>query len=223
MDPSFWHERWQLNDIGFHQSRPHPALARLWGRLGLPRGSRVFVPLAGKSLDMLWLAAAGHSVVGIELSPIAVHDFFAEHELEPVVEQHGDLTLNRAGNIELWCGDVFALTPARLGPVAGAFDRAALVALPSAMRVRYAAQLARLLPRGARTLLVTMEYDQRQMPGPPHAVLEDEVRALFGTSHAITLLGRDAVLADLPQFAQRGVTALAEAYYLLERGDVAPA
>lgn len=219
MDASFWHERWQRNEIGFHQARPHAALDRLWGRLGLPRGSRVFVPLAGKSLDMLWLAAAGHRVVGIELSPIAVRDFFAEHGLEPWVERHGALTLHRAGDVELWCGDVFALTAATLGPVAGAFDRAALVALPPVMRERYAAQLSRLLPPGARTLLVTMEYDQRQMSGPPHAVLEDEVRALFGSSHAITLLGRDSALADAPKFAQRGVTALAEGFYLLERRD----
>jgi thiopurine S-methyltransferase len=219
MDPSFWHERWQRNEIGFHQARPHTALERLWSGLGLERGSRVFVPLAGKSLDMLWLAAAGHRVVGIELSPIAVRDFFAEHGLTPVVERHGELALHRAGDIELWCGDVFALTPAQLGSVAGAFDRAALVALPPALRQRYAAQLSRLLPARARTLLVTMEYDQRQMPGPPHAVREEEVRTLFGADHAITLLGRDAALADFPKFAQRGVTALAEAFYRLERLD----
>lgn len=223
MDPAFWLERWQRNEIGFHQAHPHAALERLWSGLGVERGSRVFVPLAGKSLDLLWLAAAGHRVVGIELSPIAVRDFFAEHGLTPVVERHGDLALHRAGDIELWCGDVFALTPAQLGPVSGAFDRAALVALPTAMRRRYAAQLSRLLPGGARTLLVTMEYDQRQMPGPPHAVLEDEVRTLFGADHEITLLGRDAALADFPKFAQRGVTALAEAFYRLERrGAPAP-
>lgn len=222
MDASFWHERWQRNEIGFHQARPHAALDRFWRGLGLPRGSRVFVPLAGKSLDMLWLAAAGHRVVGIELSPIAVRDFFAEHGLEPFVEQHGELALHRAGDLELWCGDVFALTPDRLGRVDGAFDRAALVALPAAMRSRYAARLTELLPPRARTLLVTMEYDQRQMPGPPHAVPEDEVRALFGAGHAITLLGRDAALADFPKFAQRGVTALAEGCYLLERRDVTP-
>lgn len=219
MDASFWHERWQRNEIGFHQPRPHPALERLWRTLDLPRGSRVFVPLAGKSLDMLWLAAAGHRVVGIELSPIAVEAFFAEHGLRPDVEAHGELTLHRAGDIELWCGDFFALTAGQLGSVAGAFDRAALVALPPPMRRRYAAHLAELLPAGARTLLVTMEYDQRQMPGPPHAVLEEEVRALFGGQHAIALLGRDAALADFAKFAQRGVTALAEAFYRLERID----
>jgi thiopurine S-methyltransferase len=222
MEPAFWLERWQRNEIGFHQAHSHAALERLWSGLGLDRGSRVFVPLAGKSLDLLWLAAAGHCVVGIELSPIAVRDFFAEHDLTPAVERHGEFVLHRSGKIELWCGDIFALTPAQLGPVAGAFDRAALVALPPAMRRRYAAQMSRLLPPRARTLLVTMEYDQRQMPGPPHAVLEDEVRALFGTDHEITLLGRDAALADLPKFAQRGVTALAEAFYRLERRD-APA
>jgi thiopurine S-methyltransferase len=216
MQPEFWHERWQRNEIGFHQDQPHAALARHWGTLGLAPRSRVFVPLAGKSLDMVWLARAGHRVTGVELSPIAVRDFFAAQQLHATVEQHGALTRHVAGDLELWCGDIFDLTPALLGPIDAIFDRAALVALPPPLRRRYAAQLLALSGPATRMLLVTMEYDQTQMPGPPHAVPEAEVRALYGGSHAIELLGRDAALADFPKFAQRGVSALAEAVYRLE-------
>ena len=85
------------------------------------------------------------------------------------------------------------------------------------MRARYAAKMAELSPPGTRTLLVTMEYDQSRMKGPPHAVLEPEVRALYGDTHDITPLGRDSDLDDAPKFAQRGVDVLSEGYYLLTR------
>ncbi|MCS6947388.1 MAG: methyltransferase domain-containing protein, partial [Steroidobacteraceae bacterium] len=136
MEPQFWLERWQKHEIGFHQSAPHPALARFWSRLALRPGARVFVPLAGKSLDMLWLAQAGFQVVGIELSPIAVAQFAAEHAPEA------------RRNVELRCGDFFALTRAALGPVDAVFDRAALVALPAAQRRDYVAQMTWLTGSG---------------------------------------------------------------------------
>jgi thiopurine S-methyltransferase len=203
LEAAFWLERWQRNEIGFHQPRPHPALERLWPSLGLGPGARVFVPLAGKSLDLVWLAAQGHEVVGIELSAIAVRDFATAHGPLP--------------RIDLRCGDLFDLSPATLGPIDAVFDRASLVALPPAMRQRYAATLAALSRPGTRTLLVTMEYDQARMPGPPHSVPEDEVHALFGQTHDVEFVERDSALADFPRFAQRGVDRLAEAVYRLTR------
>jgi thiopurine S-methyltransferase len=203
MEPGFWLERWQRNEIGFHQPAPHKGLARHWATLGLAPGSRVFVPLAGKSLDMIWLAAQGHEVVGIELAAEAVRAFAAENG--PVAR------------VDLRQGDLFGLDPAALGPIDAVFDRASLVALPPPLRRRYAAKLAELSPPGTRTLLVTMEYDQSRMNGPPHAVHEHEVQALFGATHEIALLERDGALEDFPRFAQRGVEALSEAYFRLTR------
>ena len=212
MQPDFWLERWQRNEIGFHQPAPHRALARHWASLGLPRGSRVLVPLAGKSSDMLWLAAAGHHVVGIELAELAVRAFFDENALMPKITDHGGLQCFSVEGLDLWCGDVFAIGTTEVGRVAAVFDRAALVALPPELRQRYVAHLDAITPPGTRTLLITMEYSQTEMPGPPHAVLEDEVRVLYRT-HAIELLERDDAMADFPKFAQRGVTRLSEAIY----------
>lgn len=210
MQPDFWHERWNKREIGFHMAKPHTALLQHWSSLNLPAGSRVFVPLAGKSLDMIWLAEQGHEVVGIELSPLAVQEFQAEHP--------------HAARVDLRCGDIFDLTPAALGPIAAIFDRASLVALPPDMRVRYARHLSALCPPGTRTLLVSMEYEQDRMSGPPHAVLPAEVRELFGAHHRIRELGTDDALADFPRFAARGVPWLRERCYLLERGtDMASA
>jgi thiopurine S-methyltransferase len=205
VDKDFWLAKWRANEIAFHQAQPHRSLGLYWPLLDLPPGSRVFVPLAGKSPDLLWLAAAGHQVVGIELSPLAVEQFQSENA--------GPLL----ASIDLRCGDIFDLTPASLGPIAGIFDRASLVALPPAMRQRYVAQLASLAAPGTRTLLVTMEYDASRKAGPPHSVEPAEVTALYGATHRIEPLERNEQLQDFPKFQARGLDRLAEVTYRLTR------
>jgi len=80
MDPQFWHERWQRNETGWHQREINAHLQDFWPQLQQPAGGRVLVPLCGKSRDLLWLRAQGHAVLGVEISPIAVREFFAENE-----------------------------------------------------------------------------------------------------------------------------------------------
>src|SRR5689334_14113812 len=130
MNPDFWHQRWHDNQIGFHQAAPTPLLLKHWPSLGVPAGAKVFVPLAGKSLDMLWFASQGHRVLGVELSKLAVEQFFAEHGLQPDIETTRYGAHYRAGGIELINGDAFALDPAILADCGAVFDRAALIALP---------------------------------------------------------------------------------------------
>ncbi|PWK85868.1 thiopurine S-methyltransferase [Fulvimonas soli] len=217
MDPEFWHRRWREGRIGFHQDGVTPLLREFWPALGLPRGSRVFVPLAGKSLDLAWLAAQGHRVLGVELSPLAVRQFFAEHGLAPEerVSRHGRHF--RAGDIELVCGDVFDLDAEALADCAAVYDRAALIALPPPLRRRYAREPYARLPAGCRGLLVALEYPQHEKAGPPFSVPEDEVRALFGRDWDVATLARREILAQQPGFAAEGVSALATAAYRLAR------
>ena len=198
-----------------------PLLEQHWNALALPASSRVFVPLAGKSLDMLWLAARGHRVLGVELSALAVAQFFAEQNLHP---QSHDSRYGRhhvAGNIELICGDVFGLDAEILAGCAGVYDRAALIALPLPLRQRYVTQLHERLPVGCRGLLITLEYPQMQMDGPPFNVDEAEVRSLYGPRWGIDLLERRDILATQPRFRDDGVTALSTAVYRLQH-DPAP-
>jgi thiopurine S-methyltransferase len=217
MDPQFWHERWQQGQIGFHQPDYHPALLREWPGLGLDSGSRVFVPLCGRSLDMAWLAQRGHRVVGIELSPIAVEGFFRHESLAPAVSAMGALSRHAAGPYELVCGDFFELTAETLGPVAGWYDRAAVIALPPALRRHYAAHLAALLPRGARGLLVTHDYVQAEMDGPPFSVTPEEVAELFAASFTVELVERKDCLPDNPRFRERGLSAFHESIFRMSR------
>lgn len=214
MEPQFWLQRWREGRTGFHNDRVLPLLQKHWPALELPRGSRVFVPLAGKSLDMPWLAAQGHRVLGVELSELAVAQFFAENRLEADVHESRYGVHHVAGNIELICGDAFALDAEALADCSGVYDRAALVALPPDLRARYVDELYARLPAGCRGLLVTLEYPQHEKDGPPFSVVEAEVRERFAPRWNVDVLERRDIHAAEPWF---GTTALDTVVHRIER------
>ncbi|KJK19466.1 thiopurine S-methyltransferase [Pseudomonas sp. 2(2015)] len=216
MQAEFWHKRWADNQIGFHQRQVNGDLQQYWPSLGLAPGSKVLVPLCGKSLDLAWLAGQGHQVLGIELSQRAVEDFFNEQRLTPEVGQRGAFKTYRSGNLQLWCGDFFALSAEDIADCTALYDRAAVIALPPALRQRYAALLSGYLASGCRGLLITMDYDQALLPGPPFAVVDAQVRQLFADWQPHELEARD-ILAESPKFVQAGVPMLFERVYRLQR------
>lgn len=218
MDPDFWLKRWQEDRIGWHQPRGHPQLHKWFDRMALPQGEAVLVPLCGKSVDLLWLASRGRPTIGVELSPLAIEGLFREHPLPaPRRESRGDFEVYETQSLRLWCGDFFALRAEQLGTVRGAYDRAALIALPPHMRPVYAARMKALLARDARILLLVLEYDQTRMNGPPFSVPRSEVHALFEPDFEVELLERSSVLDEEPRFREQGLTELHEATYLLRR------
>ncbi len=214
MEASFWQQRWQENKIGFHLDKVNPLLIQYVDKLQLAPGQQVFVPLSGKTCDLIWLAEQGYRVLANELSSVAVEDFFAENNLVPSQMQKGDLTFYQSGLITFVCGDFFKLTPVQMVNVAAVYDRAALVALPEAMRVDYSQHLNLLCPTQPR-LLVTLEYAQAEMAGPPFAVLEDEVQAVYADKFKLEQLQRKDVLAAHAHFAAKGLSAMHESVYIL--------
>lgn len=217
MQHDFWHERWRTGQTGFHRATAHAFLERWWPTLEVPTGARVYVPLCGKSLDMAWLAGRGHAVVGSELSPIAIGDFFAGQGLAPRVGNHASHIVHAAGPYEILQGDALALTTAELGPVQAAYDRAALFALPPPMRADYARSFAALLPAGARVLLIALEYPQHLVDGPPFSVHRDEIDRLYGEPFAVQELERVELVDQNPRLAEAGVRRLQEVAYRMER------
>lgn len=217
MDSEFWQQRWREGRIGFHRAEVMPLLQKHWPSLALPANSKVFVPLAGKSLDMIWLAARGHRVLGVELSPIAVKQFFEEHQLKPEVHRSPLGMHHVAGNIELVCGDVFAFDAKALMNCNGVYDRAALIALPPDMRRRYVDGPYASLPKGCRGLLITLDYPPAEKQGPPFPVDAAEVERLYSTRWKRKLLEQRDILADEPGFVAEGVSALSTAVWQLQK------
>ena len=216
MEPAFWQQRWADNQIGFHQTQVNPYLQTYWPQLQLAPGSRVLVPLCGKSLDLAWLAGQGHCVLGVELSRRAVEDFFREHGLEAEVRQQGAFEVWRSGDVQLWCGDFFALRAEDVADCVGLYDRAAVIALPVQMRARYMQLLSGLLPTSCRGLVVTLEYDQSLLAGPPFSVRDEELRQGFA-GWQVEQLEAVEVIEESPKFVQAGASSLLERVYRLSR------
>lgn len=218
METDFWLTRWANEQIAFHQPDGHPLLADYWPALGLAEDARVFVPLCGKSRDMVWLAAQGHRVIGAELSARAARDFFAEQRCTPTITTTDGCEHYAAGRIEIWVGDFFALSAQTRAGFDAFYDRAALIALPQSMRGRYVEHLLALMPAGTTGLLITLDYPPEQMDGPPFAVTDSEVRERFGVHGCGIehLTSRDP-LAEGDPLSARGLRDACENVYLIRR------
>ena len=216
MTKKYWLDRWVRQDIGFHQAEINPYLREYWHRLQGDSNTTVFVPLCGKSADLLWLRRRHQFVLGVELSAIATEAFFVEHHLNPQRRTEERFIHWEANGIHILCGDFFDLCAHDLAQVRAVYDRAALIALPPAMRRRYVRHLIQILPPGIPMLLITLEYPPHEMTGPPFSVTLSEVKDLYSTYAEIELLHRQEVLEQHAKFQARGLSQLQENVVLLK-------
>jgi thiopurine S-methyltransferase len=217
MDLKYWIDKWKTGDTKFHRPEYQPALVKLFP--ADPPGT-VFVPLCGKTRDMLWFLEKGWSVIGVEAVEMAARAFFDENNLAFTEEHRGAFKVFKAtpapqsvmsgkagiqsanviqapasASVTIWCGDFFSLKKENLfavAAVAAVYDRASLIALSPDLRAKYAAHMAALLPPGIKYFLIVMEYPQEKVMPPPFSVEEPEIRRLFGESFSITQLRRRA-------------------------------
>lgn len=209
MDATFWHQRWEQRIIGFNEKAVNPLLIAHFPKLDLAAGSRVFVPLCGKTIAIGWLLAQGYQVVGVELSEMAIHELFAELDVAPTIETDGALTRFSAENLDIFVGDFFALSAETLGTVNAIYDRAALVALPADLRDRYTTHLT-TITKTAPQLLLTFEYDQQVMDGPPFSISAQEVNRHYAAIYQVQMVAN--VTMDAPL---KGVATANEVAWLL--------
>ncbi len=215
MKRDFWMERWERGEIAFHQNEINPFLILHWQDLKPAQGSKVFVPLCGKSDDMLWLRKQGHPVLGVELSAIAVQAFFKQYGFSLHKEASAKFDRYEAEGIHILLGDYFDLKKEDLSEIKVVYYRASLVALPPEMRERYVLHLAEILPPATQILLITFDYPQQEMPGPPFAVSESEVKALYRDHADIRLLSQHDVLDQNRRLKKRGLSRMQECIFLL--------
>ena len=217
MEPDFWHKRWEAGRLGFHQQKINSRLKKLWHIAAPEKGGKVLAPLCGKSLDMLWLARGGYEVVGIEVSDIACRDFYVENKLKYARTDDPPFVKFSGGGIDLWCGDFFDLKPGDMADIHTVYDRAALIALPEAMRADYASHLASILRPGSRVFLISMDYDQNKMKGPPFSVPENSIRGMFENEFSIEIIAQSSGPDIVGNLADRGLDTLNEKVYLLQK------
>ena len=204
-----WLERWERGHTGWHEAGGSAALRKFWP--GLPAGSRVLVPMCGKSADLLWLEQQGLDVTGVELSGIAVRAFFAEAGISFDIETGNGLPRFKARqrNLCIHCGDYFQFSAK---PFDAVYDRAALVALPPEFRPAYAKYTRSLMQADAVHLLITLEYDQSMVNGPPYSVLADEVKGYWPE---LRRAGDKSALKNMPpKYREANLSEFVEAVWL---------
>jgi thiopurine S-methyltransferase len=213
MHADFWHEKWEKGEIAFHNKHVHPMLVAHFPLLGLQAGKRILLPLCGKTVDIDWLLLHGLQVVGIELSELAVKALFARLKLSPDVTQLAGFRLYQAPNLHVFVGDFFAITSDLLGKVDAVYDRAALVALPASIGEKYAAHLVKIC-QGAPQLLITFDYQQSQLAGPPFAVSKIMLDDYYAEHYAMSFVVSAEVAGGL-----KGKVAATENVWLLNQHD----
>jgi len=129
-----------------------------------------------------------------------------------VMPVNGQHELFQFDELSIYTGDFFT---APIQPVDIVYDRASLVALPEEMRSEYVQKIKSLLKPGARILLVSLDYQQSEMAGPPFSVAEQEIRSLY-SEFKVTKLYRDEADDDHPKIAKKGLSRFAEEVYLIE-------
>lgn len=221
MQADYWHQKWSEEKIGFHQEDVNKRLKHYWPVLELPAGAPVFVPLCGKSLDMLWLHQQGHSVLGVELSEKAVKAFYMENELSFDCRQMDGFDVyagtGKAAGIALLVGDFFNLTPGHVEHCQAYYDRAAMIAMNPELRTRYAAHMGNIMPADSKGLLLTISYDQNLMEGPPFSVDDENARTLLEPQFTVAELAHFSGPKRVGNLSERGLETLEERVYLLTR------
>jgi len=217
VEHSFWHERWAKDEIGFHQDEYNAHMQAFVDRLELTPGAHLLVPLCGKSLDMLWLLEQGYRVSGIEISQRAAEDFFAENGLDASIDEFPGGLRFSSGKLLIYCADFFDFDFSLTPPFDAIYDRASLIALPPDMRRAYTERINAISPAGIRTLLLTLDYPQQEMRGPPFSVPVEEVEQLFGSSYLIEHLHFEDCLVLEPRFKKKGLTRMDEHVFLLQK------
>jgi len=197
MEKAFWLERWKNKEIGFHKTDFNPSLLSVQEHLQLKKGQKVLVPLCGKSLDMIWFANFGMSVLGVEVSQIGCEEFFTENKIRYMSQKRGSFVEYVSPNVSIWCGDFFEYESEE--PFDLIYDRASNIALPPKMIENYYAQLRKFLGANTKLCLIAIEYEQEKVDGPPFSVSEVEIRRAY-EGLEITKLSDQLIDLDNPKF-----------------------
>ena len=212
-----WLHFWENNETNWHSDTITQELVEYFELFELEPGDKVFVPLCGKSLDMIYIVNQGFSVVGVEVSEFGIRQFFKENDLKYTVTKVGDFDLYSSENLEIYCGDFFSLTSKHLNNVKAVLDRKSLIALEPDLRQKYVKHLNDIISLGVRILLVTLHYPQHQMSGPPFSVDKSEVESLFSMTFETRELKSFDDIENESKLVRAGVDYINNAAYCLRK------
>ena len=218
MEKEFWLKVWDEGQrLGFHLENYHPFLLKYFDKLNINFGDNILVPLCGKTWDLEWLERKGLNVHGVELSSIAIRSYFMERKLEYHCRPSRSHTIYSSGHIHLHCGDFFDLSTEQTGNIKAVWDKASLIALPPSTRKNYYQKMKDILAPGEKWLLITIDYPQHLMLGPPFSVNEDEIKLHCSKGFDINILETVAFIPRGEKFKKVKMPEIDQKIFLLTR------
>jgi thiopurine S-methyltransferase len=206
-----WHDFWSREgNPGFHEEEGNSYLKQFLPQFDLNPGDHIFLPLCGKTVDMLWLANQGFTVSGVELSEVAVKAFFEESELDYKVESMEDFNCYYSDKIRLYHGNFIDLKTWQLSSCKLVYDRAAMVAIEPDIRHLYSQHMLRIIPDASAMLMILLEYDQNIVSGPPFSVTQSEVDSYYGQHFQLETLLHEEMIDKEPRWRERGLLSFKE-------------
>lgn len=178
MEKEFWMQAWEDRRIGFHQSQYNPVMTEHYKDLEL-KDKNVLIPLAGKSKDILYFIERGANVTAIELSEMAVKEFFEENGIVPQLSKTATHTIYESQGLKFVCGDFFSYSPDQGKHFDYYYDRACIVALPMEMRQSYYKKIESLIAIHTDIFIITFAHNGPKDFGPPFYVPEEEILTAY--------------------------------------------
>ena len=215
-----WHSHWTRKSPGFHEGQVNSYLQQFLPLYDLQPGDTIFIPLCGKAVDILWLSQQGYHVIGVELSEIAIKSFFEESDIDFEKAESENLVVYKAENITLYQGDYMNLQSEYLKGCKLVYDRASIVAIESFNRKAYKRKMLEIIPTGTPMLLVTLDYDQDVMQGPPFSVPVSEITELYKPEYKLELLQSSEQIEERPKWREIGLQSLLESALRLSPNEI---
>jgi len=216
MGLNFWLDSWKDNKIPFHQKQINPILKQQINHLNLSKGDIVLVPLCGKSLDMLWLAELGYKVIGVELSEIAVEEFYTESNIIPTIDVYAGYKHYKSESIDIICGDFFNIDLSTIKTINAIYDRAALIALPNKLRESYIKRISEISQKGVKVLLIVIESQEKNI-GPPYQIDVNDITKLYSRDFLVDKIYQKNIENISQHIKKLGYKEIKDVVYLLER------
>lgn len=215
MNKKNWLEKWKKKETKFDQMQVNPYLIKYEKIFESLEGKKIFIPLCGKSIDILWFLTHGAEVIGVEFSEVAIETFLSENNLiYKKVDKH-PFIFYHADSLKFICGDLFQLEKNDVGEFDWIYDRASLIALDDMARVQYANKIFQLSSNQSKMFLITLSYGTTTLEPPPYSVTDEEVYSLFSKNFQIATLSKNENMDIMPHLIQAGFPNLNDRVYLL--------
>ena len=206
----FWLDIWQKNQTRFHQENFNRHLTKFITDLKLAKKTKTLVPLCGKTLDLLFLKSLDLDITGIEISHLAIKQFFLENNLK-IERQHNNI-YQYDENLKIICTDFFSYQNNQ--KFSFVYDRASLIALSKEDRKKYVNVLKSILEKNAKILIIILEYTSTKDIAPPYSVSTNDFYELFSSDFTIKLLCEKKI--EQKNIKIKEINTMTERVYLLK-------